>query len=106
MIEMFLSAIPNILTAMFVGSMAGGLVQVCEDDIPKLKKLKAKLSLVMIEREVNEDIQTAFWNSYDKIYNGPKLPSACEEALEAVGSSMQEIKETISPENTYDHRHR
>ena len=39
MIEMFLNAIPNVLSAMFVGSIAGGLVQVCEDDIPKLKKL-------------------------------------------------------------------
>ena len=107
MIEMFLSAIPNVLSAMFIGSVAGGLVQVCENDIPKLKNLKPKLSKVMIQREVSEDIRTAFWNSYDNIYNGPKLPSACEEALQAVGTSKQEVIDEISPEkSTHEQRFR
>ena len=43
MIEMFLRALPNVLSAMFIGSVAGGLVQVCENDIPKLKNLSFTL---------------------------------------------------------------
>ena len=43
MIELFLNAIPNVLSAMFVGSTAGGLVQVCEEDLPKLSKFKDKM---------------------------------------------------------------
>ncbi len=105
--EMLLNAIPNVLSAMFVGSRAGGLVQVCEDDIPKLKKLKVRLSAIMIEREVDEDVRNAFWDSYDSVYNGPKLPSACEEALIAVGTSKQEVIDEISPEkSTHEQRFR
>jgi len=96
MIELFFNAIPNVLAAMIVGSTAGGLVQACEEDIPKLTKLKSRLAEVMIEREVEEDIQNAFWASYDTAYtkeNDIALP--CEEALIALGSSKEEVEEIL-----------
>ena len=109
MIEMFLNAIPNVLSAMFIGSVAGGVVQVCEEDIPKLQRLKPNLSKVMQEREVSENIQTAFWNAYDDTYNGPKLPASCELALEAIGTSKEELINEINivreAKKTHDHRH-
>jgi len=106
MIEMFLSAIPNVLSAMFIGSVAGGVVQVCEADVPKLQRLKPNLSRVMQEREVAEDIQTAFWNAYDDTYNGPKLPVGCEMALEAIGTSKEELLNEIkNAKKPYEQRH-
>ena len=96
MIELFLNAIPNVLSAMFVGSTAGGLVQVCEEDFPKLSKFKDKMIIVMKENNVSENIQTAFWKSYDDTYNGVKLPAVCEEALAAVGSSKQELENALN----------
>ena len=81
---------------MFIGSMAGGIVQVCEEDIPEFKKLRPKIEQVMIEREVDITIQNAFLNSFDQAYNGEELPSSCEEALQAVGSSMQEVINKIN----------
>jgi len=96
MIELFLNAIPNVLSAMFVGSTAGGLVQVCEEDFPKLSKFKDKMITVMKENNVDENIQTAFWKSYDDTYNGVKLPAVCEEALAAVGSSKQELENALN----------
>ena len=106
MMELFLSAIPNVLSAIFIGSVAGGVVQVCEADIPKLQRLKPNLSKVMQEREVAEDIQTAFWNAYDDTYNGPKLPASCELALEAIGTSKEELLNEIrNVKKPNDHRH-
>jgi hypothetical protein len=96
MIEAFINAIPNILQAMFVGSMAGGIVQVCEDDIPELKQLRPKIHIVMQERELDTKIQNAFLNAFDNTYNGDRLPSSCEEALQAVGSSMHEVINKIN----------
>ena len=81
---------------MFIGSMAGGIVQVCEDDIPEFKNLKPKIEKVMKEREVDMKIQNAFLNSFDQTYNGEELPSSCDEALQAVGSSMQEVINKIN----------
>ena len=69
MIEAFINAIPNVLQAMFVGSMAGGIVQVCEDDIPELKQLKQQLIVVMEEREVKDSIQDAFMKAWEDTYN-------------------------------------
>lgn len=96
MIELFLNAIPNVLAAMLVGSTAGGLVQACEEDIPKLTRLKPKLEQVMTEREVEEKIQTAFWASYDSAYNKEKdITLPCEETLIALGSSKEEVEEIL-----------
>jgi len=96
MIELFLNAIPNVLAAMIVGSTAGGLVQACEEDIPKLTRLKLKLTEVMIEREVEEDIQNAFWASYDSAYDKEKdITLPCEEALIALGSSKEEVEQIL-----------
>ena len=96
MVELFLNAIPNVLSAMFVGSTAGGLVQVCEEDFPQLSKFKDKMIIVMNENEVEDGIQKAFWKSYDDTYNGVKLPAVCEEALAAVGSSKQELENALN----------
>lgn len=96
MIDLFLSSIPNVLAAMLVGTTAGGLVQACEKDIPKLTKLKSRLTEVMIEREVDEDIQNAFWASYDTAYAKEKdIALPCEEALIALGSSKDEVEEIL-----------
>ena len=96
MIELFLNAIPNVSAAMLVGTTAGGLVQACEEDIPKLTKLKPRLTEVMIEREVDEDIQNAFWASYDNAYIKEKdITLPCEEALIALGSSKEEVEEIL-----------
>jgi len=96
MIELFLNAIPNVLAAMIVGTTAGGLVQACEEDIPKLTRLKLKLTEVMIQREVNEDIQNAFWASYDSAYDKEKdITLPCKEALIALGSSKEEVEEIL-----------
>ena len=96
MIELFLNAIPNVLAAMIVGTTAGGLVQACEEDIPKLTRLKPRLEQVMTEREVDEDIQTAFWASYDNAYTKEKdITLPCEEALIALGSSKEEVDEIL-----------
>jgi hypothetical protein len=86
----------NALQAMFIGSMAGGIVQVCEDDIPEFKKLRPNIQTVMIQRQVDEKIQQAFLGAFDQAYNGEKLPSSCEEALQAVGSSQQEVINKIN----------
>ena len=99
MVELFLNAIPNVLSAMFVGSTAGGLVQVCEEDFPKLSKFKDKMVIVMIKNDVDKGIQKAFWKSYDDTYNGVKLPAVCEEALAAVGSSKQELENALKENN-------
>lgn len=96
MVELFLNAIPNVLSAMFVGSTAGGLVQVCEGDFPQLSKFKDKMIIVMNENEVDDGIQKAFWKSYDDTYNGVKLPAVCEEALKAVGSSKEELGNALN----------
>jgi len=85
-IELFLNAIPNVLAAMFVGSAAGGIVQVCEDEIPKLATFK--------ERGVG--ILNAFWDAYDSTYAGPKLPASCELALASVGTSKQEVENVLN----------
>ncbi len=100
MIELFINAIPNVLSAMIVGATAGGLVQACEDDIPKLTKLKSRLDEVMIQREVDEDIRNAFWTSYNKAYDkdGNSIVP-CEEALIALGSSKEEVEEILSSNN-------
>lgn len=96
MIELFLNAIPNVLAAMIVGTTAGGLVQACEKDIPKLTRLKSRLGEVMLEREVEEDIQNAFWASYDSAYNKERdMTLPCEEALIALGSSIEEVEEIL-----------
>ena len=76
--------------------MAGGIVQVCEEDIVEFKKLRPKIEQVMIERQVDMKLQEAFLNAFDETYNGEKLPSSCEEALQAVGSSMQEVMNKIN----------
>ena len=96
MVELFLNAIPNVLSAMFVGSTAGGLVQVCEEDFPQLSKFKDKMIIVMNENEIDDGIQKAFWKSYDDTYNGVKLPAVCEEALKAVGSSKEELGNALN----------
>lgn len=96
MVELFLNAIPNVLSAMFVGSTAGGLVQVCEEDFPQLSKFKDKMIIVMNENEIDNGIQKAFWKSYDDTYNGVKLPAVCEEALKAVGSSKEELGNALN----------
>lgn len=97
MIELFLNAIPNILAAMIVGTTAGGLVQACEEDIPKLTRLKPRLEKVMTEREIDEDIQTAFWASYDSAYNKEKdITLPCEETLIALGSSKAEVEKALA----------
>ncbi len=96
MIELFLNAIPNVLSAMFVGSTAGGLVQVCEEDLPKLSKFKDKMIIVMNENNVDEGIKKAYWKAYDDTYNGVKLPAVCDEALAAVGSSKQELENALN----------
>ena len=75
MIELFLNAIPNVLTAMLVGSTAGGLVQVCEEDIPTLSRLKPKLVEVMLLNDVDMKIISAFSETFDSTYSGPKLPA-------------------------------
>ena len=95
MIEAFLSSIPNVFSAIFVGSVAGGIVQAFDEDIPKLQRLQSNLTIVMQEREVAENIQIAFWNAYDDTYNGPELPSSCEQALWAVGTSKEELLNEI-----------
>jgi len=116
MIELFLNAIPNVLAAMFVGAAAGGIVQVCEDEIPKLASFKERGVDILIDNHVEEKIRIAFWNSYDETYNGPKLPASCELALQAVGSSKQEVENVLNgagkpnsqdaPVNSFeDHRH-
>ena len=103
MIELFLNAIPNVLAAMLVGTTAGGLVQACEEDIPKLTRLKSKLTEVMIEREVDEDIQNAFWASYDNAYTKEKdITLPCEEALIALGSSKAEVEEILKDARNTD----
>jgi Holliday junction resolvasome RuvABC DNA-binding subunit len=103
MIELFLNAIPNVLAAMIVGTTAGGLVQACEEDIPKLTRLKSRLSEVMIEREVSEDIQNAFWASYDNAYAKEKdITLPCEEALVALGSSKSEVEEILKDARNTD----
>jgi hypothetical protein len=76
--------------------MAGGIVQVCESDIPEFKKLRPNVVKVLEERQVDVKIQDAFLNAYDETYNGEKLPSTCSEALEAAGSSMQEVLNKIN----------
>jgi len=81
---------------MFIGSMAGGIVQVCEEDIVEFKKLRPKIEQVMIERQVDMKLQEAFLNAFDETYNGEKLPSSCEEALQAVGSSKQDVINKIN----------
>jgi len=96
MIDTFINMLSNALQAMFIGSMAGGIVQVCEEDIPEFKNLKPKIEKVMKEREVDMKIQNAFLNSFDQTYNGEELPSSCDEALQAVGSSMQEVINKIN----------
>jgi len=96
MIDTFISMLSNALQAMFIGSMAGGIVQVCEEDIPEFKKLRPKIEQVMIEREVDIKIQNAFLNSFDQTYNGDRLPADCEETLQAVGSSMQDVINKIN----------
>ena len=71
-------------------------MQACEKDIPKLTRLKPKLMEVMIEREVNEDVQNAFWASYDNAYIKEKdITLPCEEALIALGSSIEEVEEIL-----------
>lgn len=99
MIDTFISMLSNALQAMFIGSMAGGIVQVCEEDIPEFKKLRPKIEQVMIEREVDIKIQNAFLNSFDQTYNGDRLPSSCDETLQAVGSSMQDVINKINNAN-------
>jgi|TARA_B110000908_G_C10115371_1_gene385014 hypothetical protein len=96
MIEAFINAIPNVLQAMFVGSIAGGIVQVCEDDIPQLKQLKQQLIVVMEEREVKDSIQEAFMKAWEDTYDGAKLPSSCEEALASVNTTKQKVINKLS----------
>ena len=96
MIELFLNAIPNVLAAMFVGSAAGGIVQVCEDEIPKLASFKERGVDILIDNNVEEKIRDAFWAAYDSTYDGPKLPALCEEALLAVGTSKQEVENILN----------
>jgi len=100
MVELFLNAIPNVIAAMFVGAAAGGIVQVCEEDLPKLEKFKDKMTIVMKENDVEENIQSAFWKAYDDTYNGKRLPATCEEALQAVGSSKQELENKLNNAST------
>jgi len=95
-IELFLNAIPNVLAAMFVGSAAGGIVQVCEDEIPKLATFKERGIDILIDNNVEEKIRNAFWSAYDSTYAGPKLPSSCELALAAVGSSKLEVENVLN----------
>ncbi len=95
MIELFLNAIPNVLTAMMVGSTAGGLVQVCEEDIPTLSRLKPKLVEVMLLNEVDMKIITAFSDAFDGTYEGPKLPASCEETLNSLGTSKEDVINAI-----------
>ena len=96
MIDTFINMLSSTLQAMFIGSMAGGIVQVCEEDIPEFKKLRPKIEQVMIQRKVDQKLQDAFLNSFDQTYNGEALPSSCEEALQAAGSSMQEVINKIN----------
>jgi hypothetical protein len=96
MIDTFINMLSNALQAIFIGSMAGGIVQVCEEDIPEFKKIRPKIEQVMIEREVDIKIQNAFLNSFDQTYNGDRLPASCEETLQAAGSSMQEVINKIN----------
>ena len=100
MIDTFINMLSNTLQAMFIGSMAGGIVQVCEEDIPEFKKLRPKIEQVMIQRKVDQKLQDAFLNSFDQTYNGEALPSSCEEALQARGSSMQEVINKINHAKT------
>jgi len=95
-IDTFVNMLSNTLQAMFIGSMAGGIVQVCEEDIPEFKKLRPNIQTVMTERQVDMKLQEAFLNAFDETYNGEKLPSSCEEALQAVGSSKQDVINKIN----------
>ena len=99
MIDTFINMLSNALQAMFIGSMAGGIVQVCEEDIPEFKKLRPNIEQVMTQREVDIKIQESFLNAFDQAYNGEELPSSCEEALQAVGSSKQEVINKINKAN-------
>jgi cell fate (sporulation/competence/biofilm development) regulator YlbF (YheA/YmcA/DUF963 family) len=96
MIDTFINMLSNALQAMFIGSMAGGLVLVCEEDIPQFKKLRPNIEQVMIQREVDQKLQDAFLDAFDQTYNDDKQTSSCEEALQAVGSSMQEVINKIN----------
>lgn len=96
MIDAFINTLSNVIQAMFIGSMAGGIVQVCETDIPEFKKLRPNIVIVFEQRQVDQKIQDAFLNAFDETYNGEKLPSSCEEALQAAGSSMLEVNNTIN----------
>ena len=96
MIDAFVNALSNVIQAMFIGSIAGGIVQVCEEDIPEFKKLRPNIQIVFEKQEVDQNIQDAFLNSFDQTYNGEKLPSSCEEALQAAGSSMLEVNNTLN----------
>ena len=96
MIEIFLNAIPSVLAAMFVGSAAGGIVQVCEDEIPKLATFKERGIDILIDNNVEEKIRNAFWDAYDSTYAGPKLPASCELALASVGTSKQEVENVLN----------
>ena len=61
--------------------------------------LKPKIEKVMLQREVDTKIQESFLNAFDQAYNGDELPSSCEEALQAVGSSKQEVINKINNAN-------
>ena len=67
MIDAFVNALSNVIQAMFIGSMAGGIVQVCEEDIPEFKKLRPNIEIVFEKREVDQNIQDAFLNSFDQV---------------------------------------
>jgi hypothetical protein len=65
-----------------------------------LEKFKDKMTIVMKENDVEENIQSAFWKAYDDTYNGKRLPATCEEALQAVGSSKQELENKLNNAST------
>ena len=96
MIDTFINMLSNALQAMFIGSMAGGIVLVCEEEIPQFKKLRPNIEQVMIQRQVDQKLQDAFLNAFDQTYNSDEQTSSCEEALQAVGSSKQEVMNKIN----------
>lgn len=99
MIDAFINALSNVLQAMFIGSMAGGIVQVCEDEVPEFQKLRSNIEIVLTEREIDTKIAEAFLTAFDGAYEGDKLQSTCDEALQAAGSSKQEVINILNHHN-------
>jgi hypothetical protein len=49
----------------------------------------------MLLNEVDMKIITAFSDAFDGTYEGPKLPASCEETLNSLGSSKEDVINAI-----------